>query len=129
MGRFIKRLSNILSEEGFVPNKRKLWVMRSGGRQLVTGLVVNNQPAVPHEEADCIRAILHNAKKAGSLASQNRSNHAAFRDHLLGRIAWVARFKPARGAKLRKMLDALPNEGRAQLVTPTDSLPDAPPPE
>lgn len=129
MGRFIRRLSNIVSEEGYRPHRRKLWIMRSGGRQLVTGLVVNRQPGVPREEADRLRAILHNAKKSGSLASQNRANHNAFRDHLLGRIAWVARFQPGKGAKLRRMLDAIPDDAATPLGAANDALPDAPPGE
>jgi len=129
LGRFIRRLRDIISESQFVPNQRKLWVMRSGGRQIVTDLVVNNSPAVPREEVDRLRAIIHNAMKAGGLASQNRSNHPAFRDHLLGRIAWVARFKPTKAEKLRRMLEAVPAEGGGSSPAPSDSLTDAPPGE
>lgn len=34
-------------------------------------------------------------------ASQNRGDHPRFREHLLGRIAWVEQTHPPRAARLR----------------------------
>ena len=76
---------------------------RKGGRQTVTGIVVNERPSVPREEWRRLRAILHNAKKTG-LAAQNRDGHPHFEAWLRGKIAYVSMVDPDRGAKLAAML-------------------------
>ncbi|HEY4096363.1 MAG TPA: reverse transcriptase family protein [Baekduia sp.] len=96
----------IVASEGLRLNERKSRVMRAGGRQRVTGVVVNARTNVPREEFDRLKAILHNAAVHGP-ASQNRAGVADFRAHLLGRIAWVAALNPARGARLRRTFDAI----------------------
>jgi retron-type reverse transcriptase len=81
-------------------------VQRRGGRQIVTGIVVNERLSVPREEIRRLRAILHNAKRTG-LAAQNREGHPAFEAHLRGKIAYVSMIDPARGARLRAELETL----------------------
>jgi hypothetical protein len=71
-------------------------------RQRITGLVVNDRPAASRRDYDALRALLHNCARTGPDA-QNREGHPAFRDHLLGRIAWIATGHPQRGAKLRAL--------------------------
>ena len=39
--------------------------------------------------------------------AQNREAHPAFRDHLMGRIAWVGAGRPARQARLRELFDRI----------------------
>ena len=65
----------------------------------LAGVVVNHRPNIDRREYDRLRAIVHNAARHGP-ASQNRSGHPHFRDHLLGRISWVAHLNPARGERL-----------------------------
>jgi RNA-directed DNA polymerase len=96
----------IVASEGLRLNERKSRVMRAGGRQRVTGVVVNARTNVPREEFDRLKAILHNAAVHGP-ASQNRADVPDFRAHLLGRIAWVAALNPGRGARLRRTFDAI----------------------
>jgi hypothetical protein len=73
--------------------------MSSGGRQTVTGIVVNARPNVPRAEYDRLKALLHNAARNGPGELD--------RDRVLGRIAWVASLNPARGAKLRTAFAAI----------------------
>jgi RNA-directed DNA polymerase len=75
-------------------------------RQLVTGLVLNDRPAAPRREYDALRALLHNCARTGPDV-QNREAHPAFREHLLGRIAWIATGNPRRGEKLRSLFEAI----------------------
>jgi hypothetical protein len=89
----------IARDEGFRVNARKTRVMSSGGRQLVTGVVVNARPNVPRAEYDRLKALLHNALRDGPGALD--------RAHVQGRIAWVAALNPARGKKLRERFDAI----------------------
>ena len=95
-------------EEGFRLNPKKGRVQRKGGRQTVTGIVVNRPEklGLPREELRKLRAILHNAKKT-SLAAQNRDDHPHFEEYLRGKVAYVAMVDPDKGAELAAQLDAL----------------------
>jgi len=95
----------IAAEEGFRAHPDKTRVRRQGDRQLLAGLVVNTRPAVPREDYDSLRAILHNAGRYG-LAAANRDGHPDFAAHLAGRVAWMAHHHPARAAKLHNLLQA-----------------------
>jgi hypothetical protein len=70
----------------------------SGDRGLpVHGLLRRARDIAADEGFSVLRALLHNCARTGPDA-QNRAGHPAFRDHLLGRIAWVASGSPARDA-------------------------------
>ena len=97
--RFEALVGAIVLEEGLVVNHRKTLVMRAGGRQRVTGLVVNARATVPRETYDRIRAILHNCEKHGT-ASQNRDGRPDFRGYVRGLVAWVGDVDHARGDEL-----------------------------
>jgi RNA-directed DNA polymerase len=105
-GGLVRRITEIALEEGFRVRPDKTRVMPAHHRQRVTGLVVNVRPAAPRREYDALRALLRNCARTGPEA-QNREGHPAFRDHLLGRIAWVATGRPGRGAGLRALFDEI----------------------
>jgi RNA-directed DNA polymerase len=102
----VTRITAIAAEEGFRVRPDKTRVMPAHHRQRVTGLVVNDRPAASRHDYDALRALLHNCARSGPDA-QNREDHPAFRDHLLGRIAWVATGRPERAAALRALFDAI----------------------
>lgn len=97
--RFEVLVASIVHDEGFAVNHRKTRVMRAGGRQLVTGVVVNEHINVTRDAYDLLKATLHNCVRRGP-ASEDREHHPDFRAHLAGRIAHTASLHPARGAKL-----------------------------
>lgn len=97
--RLLDAVDGIVRDEGFRLNARKTGVMPRAGRQTLGGLVVNQRPRVARAEVDVLRAILHNCRLHGP-GTQNREGHPAFKEHLRGRIAWVAQHDPARGASL-----------------------------
>lgn len=107
MKRFLAVVRRIISEEGFSLNERKARFARPGHRQRVTGVIVNEKVNCPRSEFDQLKAILHNAAKAGGLSTQNREGHADFASHIRGRIAHVAMLNPARGARLLEALARL----------------------
>lgn len=90
----------VIIDEGFKTNLRKTRFMPSSQRQHAAGLVLNEKPSVRREEFDRLKAILHNCVAEG-WQSQNRENHSDFRNHLLGRIGWVAVSDAERGERLR----------------------------
>lgn len=98
--RLLDAIETVVRDEGFRLNPRKTGVMPRAGRQHLAGLVVNDSPRVARQDVDLLRAILHNCRVHGP-STQNRDDHPAFEEHLLGRIAWVAQHDPARGERLR----------------------------
>ncbi len=85
-------IAAIARDEGFRVNARKTRLMSSGGRQTITGIVVNARPNVPRAEYDRLKATLHHAVRDGPQGLD--------REQVLGRIAWVASLNPTRGRKL-----------------------------
>jgi RNA-directed DNA polymerase len=92
-------IAAIARDEGFRVNPRKTRLMSSGGRQTVTGIVVNARANVPRAEYDRLKATLHHAVRDGPQGLE--------REQVLGRIAWVASLNPARGRKLRSTFAAI----------------------
>jgi retron-type reverse transcriptase len=101
------RVRHIVTEEGFAVNPAKGRVQRHSGRQTVTGVVVNQKPALPREEVRRLRAILRNARLHG-LASQNREGIPHFESWLRGKLAYLQMVDRPRGERMLKELAALP---------------------
>ncbi len=104
--RFAVHATAVSMEEGFEVHTRKTRVMRQGVRQRLAGLVVNERVNVAREEFDRLKAVLTNCVRLGP-ESQNRDGHAAFREHLLGRVGFVESVNTARGAKLRGIFELI----------------------
>lgn len=102
----LARVRHIVVEEGFALNPQKGRVQRAGGRQSVTGIVVNHGLSLPREDVRKLRAILHNAKKTG-LSAQNREGIPNFEAHLRGKLAYLHMVDPERAVPLMRALDAL----------------------
>lgn len=102
--RFISTVAMIAVDEGYPLNPSKVRVMPRSSRQRVTGVVVNTHVNIGRAEFDQLKAILHNCARSGP-ASQNRTRHRDFQAHLTGRVGWVEHVNPARGTKLREMLE------------------------
>ena len=93
------QIAAIAAEEGFRVNPAKTNLMTRAGRQRVAGIVVNDHVNLARPEYDHLKAILHDAERNGPAAA-NRAGHAAFREHVRGRIAWLESLHPDRGARL-----------------------------
>jgi retron-type reverse transcriptase len=98
--RFAKR---IIRNERFRVNPEKIRIQRPSQRQSVTGIVVNQDLAVPREERRRLRAILHQARKTG-LEKQNRRQHPHFKEYLFGKWGFVNMVNPRQAEKLRPSL-------------------------
>jgi RNA-directed DNA polymerase len=105
---FLSQVRHIVDDEGFSLQLKKGRLQRPGGRQLVTGIVVNDAErlGLPRDELRRLRALLHNAKKTGLMA-QNREKLAHFEAYLRGKIAYVHMVQPDKAARLSSALDAL----------------------
>ncbi|MFP2907173.1 reverse transcriptase family protein [Pyxidicoccus sp. 3LFB2] len=103
---------HVAEEEGFALNPNKGRVQRVGGRQSVTGIVVNEKLSVPREEVRRLRAILHQARLTG-LAAQNREGRPNFEGWLQGKIAYVCMVDRTKGLKLLEEFEAVRSGKRA----------------
>jgi hypothetical protein len=104
--RFATQAAAIALEEGFSVNHRKTRILRQGGRQRLAGLIVNDKLSVPRTELKMLEAILTNCQHHG-VAAQNRAGVADFRAHLSGRIGFVEMVDPQKGARLRRIFEAI----------------------
>jgi hypothetical protein len=103
---FLTAVKNITDDEGFLLNSRKTRVMRRGGCQRITGIVVNDHVNVPRPAYDELKAILHNCCK-NRPDTQNRAGLRDFRAHLEGRVAWVEQVNALRGQRLRRIFNEI----------------------
>jgi hypothetical protein len=108
--RILSMMQDIVLEEGFQPNWRKIRLLPSGASQRITGLVVNRHPNLPRREYDVLKAILTNCRHHGA-ASQNHRGLANFREYLLGRIGWFRQVHPERGERLVRLFERVDWEG------------------
>lgn len=103
--RFVAKVDEVVTSEGFGLNERKTVVLGASGRQSALGAVLNDRPTAARRERDALRALLHNCAVHG-WPSQARGIDE-FPAHVLGRISWIAGLDPRFGAKLRAAYDAL----------------------
>jgi RNA-directed DNA polymerase len=104
--RFSTHVAAILYEEGFSVHHRKTRIMRQGVRQHLAGLVANDRINVRRSDFDRLKATLTNCVRQGP-HSQNRDSHPHFRLHLEGKVAFVESINPAKGKRLRALLNQI----------------------
>jgi hypothetical protein len=105
LGRFRWWVDQICHQEGFFVNQDKFRVIRGSQRQVVTGIVVNDELNVPRDERRRFRAILHNCRLRG-VESQARG-HPRFADYLRGFASYVHMVQPEEGAELLRQVEEL----------------------
>jgi hypothetical protein len=96
IGKLLGSVRRVVEAEGFAVHDKKTAVGRRGGRQRITGLVVNGDraPRVTREFKRNLRAAIHN------LASGRAPSGAEAPEVLAGRAAFVAMSDPALGKAL-----------------------------
>jgi hypothetical protein len=96
IGRLLGSVRRVAEAEGFAVHDRKTAVGRRGGRQRITGLIVNGDrpPRVTREFKRNLRAAIHN------LASGKATPGAETPGVLAGRAAFVAMTDPVLGQRL-----------------------------
>lgn len=88
----IRLVSRIVQSEGFRVNRDKTRVMRSGGRQTVTGVVVNRALGLSRKERRRLRAALH----------RQHAQQAGIDARLRGKLAYVRMLNPAHAEALTR---------------------------
>jgi retron-type reverse transcriptase len=105
LGRFRWWVDQVCHQEGFFVNQKKFRVIRASQRQVVTGVVVNDELRVPREERRRFRAVLHNCRTHG-LESQARGR-AGFAQYLRGFASYIHMVHPEEGTELLREVEAL----------------------
>jgi retron-type reverse transcriptase len=105
LGRFRWWVDQICHQEGFFVNQAKFRVIRASQRQVVTGIVVNDELHIPRDARRRFRAILHNCRTHG-VASQARG-HARFAEYLRGFASYVHMVQPEEGVELLRQVEEL----------------------
>lgn len=103
---FLRAVAAICEDTGLSVNHRKTRIMGQGGRQRITGLVVNRHINIPRDGYDRLKATLYNCVRHGPVG-QNRDDHPDFRAHLDGRITWVENVNLHRGHRLRLLFQRI----------------------
>ena len=109
--RFRVLVCAIAINEGFFIRARKTRVLPASVSQRVAGVVLNAHPNPPRRDFDDLKAQLYNCICFGA-ASQNRDARPNFRQHLQGRIGWMASINDARGRKLQDLFDQIEWTGK-----------------
>ena len=104
--RFAATVGAIAIEQGFEVNHRKTRIQFTGQRQSATGIVLNQHANIGRNDFDQLKAILFNCARHGP-ASQNREGIENFKQHLEGRINWVAQVNPSRAKKLSALMQQI----------------------
>jgi hypothetical protein len=102
LGTLLGTVRRVVESEGFRVHPEKTRVARSGGRQRVTGLVVNGDgpPRVPRKLKRQLRAAVHNISNGKGLKDGETT------ERLLGYAAYVYMCDPKLGAKYLAALRA-----------------------
>ncbi len=110
----IKLAERTLARIGLMLDPRKTNVFRRGRRQMVTGLVVNDEVGVPRAARRRLRAAVHRVECGRVPHWQGRPQEVAA---LQGRLGFVAMVNPAQAAalcaRLRSALQLRPATDRA----------------
>jgi hypothetical protein len=105
LGRFRWWVDQVCHQEGFFVNQKKFRVIRASQRQLVTGVVVNDELRVPREGRRRFRAILHNCRTHG-VESQARGR-PGFAAYLRGFASYLHMVQPEEGVERLREVEAL----------------------
>jgi retron-type reverse transcriptase len=111
-GRLITNIRRIVADERFTLNDAKTRVARRSRRQIVTGLVVNDQVATPRQLRRRLRAMLHNAQRdarGDGVAGTSTALTGATFSRARGLVAFVNAVNPRHAAPLWAALRRVQN--------------------
>jgi hypothetical protein len=105
VARLLNAVRRIVIEEGFTPHPDKTRIMRSGGRQKVTGLVINHAPGAPNARVP--RQTIRTLEAAVTNRERGKPGKGESLATLKGLAAYVYMTHPARGRELLERIGRL----------------------
>jgi RNA-directed DNA polymerase len=109
LGRFRWWVDQVCHQEGFLVNQAKFRVIRASQRQLVTGIVVNDELRLPRDQRRRFRAILHNCRIRG-VTSQARGK-PRFAEFLRGYASYAHMVHADEGVEFLRQVEELLGPG------------------
>lgn len=106
----IEFIMQLIKEEGFNINTRKIKILKRNERQEVTGLVVNNSVKVKKEVKREIRKAIYYCKKYGvysHLKYTGNETRSFYKEYLYGKANFILMIEPEMGRKLLDELDEI----------------------
>jgi hypothetical protein len=94
----ISKIYAFIKRNGYTPKYKKHAIFNRSERMLVNHLVVNERPALPHQERAAIRQLVH--RTAQALIAGDGSTTPALLAHVRGKIGKLKRFHPRNAQKL-----------------------------
>ena len=100
----IKTVYTILRDERFEPNEKKTVVMRQHQRQMVTGILVNQELRISRRDCRRFRAIVHRCRTQG-VDAVSKSMDKDVSSYVKGFLAYVNMINPDQAVVLGRLLD------------------------
>jgi hypothetical protein len=118
VGKLLRLVRFVVRKEGFVPHPEKTRVLRRGGQQEVTGIVVNDKLGVDRETLRRFRALLHQLEKSGPEGKKWNGSTDVIAS-AVGFANYVAMVDPAKGKAFQEKARALEQKyGRKRVMPP-----------
>jgi RNA-directed DNA polymerase len=118
VGKLLRLVRFVVRKEGFVPHPEKTRVLRRGGQQEVTGVVVNDKPGVDRETLRRFRALLHQLEKTGPEGKKWNGSTDVIAS-AVGFANYVAMVDPVKGKAFQQKARALEQKyGRKRVMPP-----------
>lgn len=103
----LKYSGKIIREENFNLHPDKLRIMKRGGRQEVTGVVVNEKPNVDRKKVKQFRALVYQIEKDGLTGKTWDGTAENILPRIFGYASFIHQINPEKGADLKRRVDAL----------------------
>lgn len=102
-------IKKIIAAEGFNINWKKVGKYKTGQKQMVTGLLIDNKVRIPNKFKKDIYRHLHFCKKYGASSHFNRiSPDKGYRkEWILGKILFVHSIEPEEAKKMMKLVEQI----------------------
>jgi retron-type reverse transcriptase len=126
VGKLLRLVRFVVSKEGFKPHPEKTRVLRRGGQQEVTGVVVNDKPGVDRETLRRFRALLHQVEKSGPEGKKWNGSTDVIAS-AVGFANYVAMVDPAKGKAFQERARALEQKYGRKMTYVRPSKSAAPP--
>lgn len=106
---YLGTLKKIIIDEGFQLNAKKVRIQFQNQRQMVTGLVVNQEVNVPKKEIRSLLQEIYYCKKYGVNGHLKKKGirNSAYKDHLYGKAYFIKMINQELGLKIIKDLDQI----------------------
>ena len=100
-------LKGIIKEEGFVLHPDKTRIMKKGSRQEVTGVVVNEKPAINRKELKKFRALLYQIEQSGFEGKSWQGKRENLPSVILGYAHFIKMIDAEKGAKFLGQIERI----------------------